>query len=103
VIKELARTLDLLQKVAQDMNAEQLMKSEITKGRNSLFRLEKTMQDLIKVLERNEHAVLNNDDIVIRLMVDLNREIGDIAQYVEEIHNCMILSAHRYADYMDNK
>lgn len=102
MIQELSKALDLLEKINKSLEAELISAAELADAKDNLVWLEKNKKNLTSTLQQGEMVSNFKDDkITSKIIVDFNREIGDIAQYIEDIHSYVILAAERYVKFLD--
>jgi hypothetical protein len=104
MIQQLSQALNLLEKINKSLETELISSSELADAKDNLVWLERSKENLTTTLQQGEMlSNFKDDKITSKIIVDFNREIGDIAQCIEDMHSYVILAAERYVEFLDNK
>jgi hypothetical protein len=101
MVQELSQALDLIEKINNSLGINLLSSEELKDAKNNIAWIERSQQNLTTTIKQANISDLNNEKMTNKIMVDFNREIGDIAQCMEDIHAQIILSAQRYVEFLD--
>lgn len=104
MIQELSQALDLLEKINKSLEIELISSSELTDAKDNLTWLKRSTKKLADTLQQSEMlSSFKDNKTTSKIIVDFNREIGDLAQCIENIHSHIILVAERYVEFLDKK
>lgn len=93
----LSQLLRILLKFNQITEHKLSTAAELTEYKKIARKIHQDTVKLSGILDHAEQGLPNDVDVIIKLMVDINREFGDIVQEMQDIENQFILVAQRYA------
>ncbi len=69
---------------------------ELKECQESMQILQQDMKKLHDFLDRADQSLPNDDDVIVKLIVDMNREFGNMVQEMQDIRAQLKLVAQRY-------
>jgi homoaconitase/3-isopropylmalate dehydratase large subunit len=93
----LSQLSKILLKINQITGHKLTTPAELTEYKELAQKIQQDKAKLATILDHAEQSLSNDVDVIIKLIVNINREFGDIVQEMQNIESQLILIAQRYA------
>jgi|SRR5579863_2128436 len=93
----LSQLSKILSKINQVTGHKLSTTAELNEYKEIAQKINQDMTKLSTILNHAEQSLPNDTDIIIRLIVDINREFGDIVQEMQDVQDQLIQISVRYA------